>query len=101
MLTMVNQTLRERLSEWTDWDAAAFHLAQSLGLMAPDVDFCTRAKHVFWTDHPIGCALRDMLGRLVEAGVVEYRDEPDDQYRWRADFVGSWETRGGGPAEGA
>lgn len=88
------QTLRERLSDWEDWDGAAFSLAQSIGLMSPDVRFQLEAKHVFWTAHPVGNALHNMLGELVKAGVLENRDAPDDQYRWNPNFVGSWEMPG-------
>jgi hypothetical protein len=50
-----------------------------------------RAKHVFWSDHPIGNALYRMLDELVGVGVLEKRDEPDTQYRWNPTFQGSWE----------
>jgi hypothetical protein len=97
---MENQTLRERLAEWTDWDFAAFQLSRSVGLMGPDVKFATDAKHVFWGGaNPVGEALFNILRELVEAGVLEYRDEPDHQYRWNSAFVGSWERHEDGPAE--
>jgi hypothetical protein len=35
--------------------------------------------------------LYEMLKKLVAAGVLERRDEPDIQYRWSPAFVGSWE----------
>ena len=83
---MENRTLRERLAEWTDWDFAAFELARSLSLMGPDVEFATDAKHVFWSNHPVGEALSNILRELVGAGVLEYH-----QYRWNSAYVGSWE----------
>jgi hypothetical protein len=89
---MERETLREQLIEWTDWDGAAFVLARSIGLMSPDVRFSMEAKHVFWSANPVGHALHNMLGELVAAGVLENRDEPDDQYRWNPAFVGSWEV---------
>jgi hypothetical protein len=90
---MENNTLREELSEWTDWDVAAFALAQSLGLMLPEVRFHLEAKHVFRTDYPVGNALHQILLELVAVGVLENRDEPDDQFRWNHAFVGSWEPQ--------
>ena len=83
-------SLRESLAEWSDWDGAAYSLAVCLGLM-PEGIFPGRAKHVFWSNHEIGEMLFGMLDRLVEAGVLEERNEPDMQYRWRSDFRGSWE----------
>ena len=84
------QTLHETLGDWTDWDGAAFLLAQSIGLMSSQVRFETEAKHVFWSANPVGCALHNMLKELVAAGVLENRHEPADQYRWNHNFVGSW-----------
>ena len=84
-------TLKEALSNWTDADFAAYDLAQCLGLMGPNVEFATRAKHVFWAVNAIGTALSKMLDSLVEVGVLEERDEPSHQYRWNTNFKGSWE----------
>jgi hypothetical protein len=84
--------LRERLADWTDWGIAAFAVARALGVMREDVRFHIEAKHVFWSDHPVGAMLHETLQRLVAAGVLEKREEPDDQYRWNPVFRGSWET---------
>jgi hypothetical protein len=73
-----------------DWDVAAYHLGNCLGLM-PDAAPFGGAKGVFWSNHPIGGMLYAMLDRLVEQGVLERRDEPDIQYRWNPEFRGSWE----------
>ncbi|MFJ8441359.1 hypothetical protein [Kitasatospora griseola] len=74
--------LRERLDDWTDWDGAAFELGRVLGIFAQPVTF-PQVKRVFWTDSPLGNALHEMLLQLVAAGVLERRDEPDDeQFRW-------------------
>ena len=98
---MGDQSLRESLAEWTDWDFAAFAVAQSLGLMGPDVNSATEAKHVFWSSNPVGVALHNILGDLVSAGILENRGEPDDQCRWIPAFLGSWEcpreAEGSGP----
>jgi hypothetical protein len=88
---MALTTLKEELSNWTDADFAAYALAECLGLMAPDVEFSTRAKHVFWAANPIGTVLSAMLNSLVDVGVLEKRDEPSYQYRWNSKFRGSWE----------
>ncbi len=88
---MLSATLKEALGNWTDLDIAAYQLALCLGLMTPDVEFATRAKHVFWTDNGIGNLLYKMLDELTQQGVLEKQVEPDYQYRWNADFKGSWE----------
>lgn len=87
---MPQNTLKESLSDWTDWDCAAHRLGICLGLMSSAPAFGA-AKHVFWSNHPIGELLFSMLDRLVEQGVLEKRDEPDIQCRWCPAFRGSWE----------
>lgn len=74
-------SLADDLADWTDWDGAAYCLGQAIGLFE-GVAF-TEAKHVFWTDNDLGNGLRNALAALVSAGVLEYRDEPDDQFRWK------------------
>ncbi|MEU4804653.1 hypothetical protein [Actinosynnema sp. NPDC023587] len=76
--------LREDLADWTDWDFAAYGLGLALGIFPPTGEF-HRVKHLFWSDNALGVALHDVLMRLVDAGVLERRDEPDIQFRWRAD----------------
>lgn len=83
---MQDTTLKTRLREWTDWDWAAYSLGISLGLMSDNAAFGGE-KHVFWSSHPTGEMLCAMLDRLVEHGVLEKRDEPDIQYRWRPAFA--------------
>lgn len=83
--------LRMKLNEWSDWDIAAYYLAQSLGMMDETVSFSKDAKHVFWADNPIGNILHKMLDELVSCQVLERRDEPDIQYRWNPIFKSSWE----------
>jgi hypothetical protein len=48
-------------------------------------------KHVFWTDNKVGNLLYRILNDLVAAEILECRDEPDRQYRWRQEFTGTWE----------
>ncbi len=50
-----------------------------------------REQLIEWTDWDGAAFCLAMLGELVAAGVLENRDEPDDQYRWNPAFVGSWE----------
>jgi hypothetical protein len=73
--------LHAQLDDWTDWDGAAFLVGRALGLFKraafPDV------KSVFWTDNRLGNGLHAVLLDLVEAGVLERREEPDEQLRWR------------------
>jgi hypothetical protein len=87
---MPQTTLKGRISDWTDWDWAAYSLGICLGLM-PDAAAFGAAKHVFWSNHPVGDLLYSMLDRMVEQGILEKRDEPDIQCRWSPSFRGSWE----------
>ncbi len=80
---------RDELKDWNDFDGAAYVLARALGIMDETVVFQTDAKHVFWSNNPLGNALNEMLEQLVVAGVLEKRD--DHQYRWDKSFKGSWQ----------
>ncbi|MFI2736622.1 hypothetical protein [Streptomyces sp. NPDC018711] len=73
--------LSEGLAGWTDWDGAAFVVGRSLGIFEESVTF-TQVKSVFWTDNPLGNALHEVLLQLVAAGVLERREEPDEQFLW-------------------
>jgi len=57
----------------------------------PDTPGWGKAKHVFWSNHPVGNLLNSMLEQMVTEGILEKRDEPDFQYRWNPRFRGSWE----------
>jgi hypothetical protein len=92
MRSPVQTTLRAALADWVDIDVACYSLVVALGLIDPETSpLPTKAKHVFWTDHPVGNFLSDILERLTSLGVVERRDEPDIQFRWNAAYRGSWE----------
>jgi hypothetical protein len=70
------------MAGWTDGDGAAFVVGRSLGIFDESVTF-TQVKGVFWTDNPLGNALHEVLLQLVAAGVLERREEPEDeQFRW-------------------
>jgi hypothetical protein len=73
-------SLNEYLADWTDVDRAQYQLGRAIGLFA-NVSI-QEAKSVFWTDNALGNALWDALHVLVRGGVLEYRDEPDHQFRW-------------------
>ena len=84
--------LRYRLRDWTDWDLASYQLGRCLGLFEGQA-FETDVKHVFWTENPLGLNLLQVLGHLVDAGVLEieagvaFDGEDDDndeiRYRWK------------------
>lgn len=84
-------TLKASLAEWQDCDGVAYDLALCLGLMSLEIPFWGEAKHIFWTDNPIGNFLYNTLDQMVELGILEKRDEPDLQYQWNQSFKGSWE----------
>ncbi len=76
-----NLELRSSLADWTDWDVAMFGLARAVGIFGLRDDFA-RVKGTFWSDNPTGNALHRCLEELVDAGVLERRVEPDEQFRW-------------------
>ena len=73
-------SLAEHLADWTDADGAQYELGRAIGLFA-DASF-PQVKFVFWTNNVLGDSLWEALHSLVRAGVLEYRDEPDHQFRW-------------------
>ncbi len=73
-------SLAEELAGWTDWDYAAYLLGTHLGLLTGN--FATRNKHVSWTENQLGNGLHAALHALVDAGVLERRTDPDEQFRW-------------------
>jgi hypothetical protein len=80
-----NLELSMILRDWTDWDVAAFHVGRALGLFERQTQL--DAKHIFWTDNPVGNMLHRILGELGTAGIVDRRSEPDDKYRWSSTTV--------------
>jgi hypothetical protein len=85
-------SLREELRDWTDVDQAQHCLSLCVGLMDPSVRFHLEAKHVYWTNNPVGDMLLGILEKLADVEVLEKRDEPDLQFRWNTQFKGSWQT---------
>ena len=81
--------LAEQLSDWTDIDVAAWHLAVSLGLMqppqpdAPAFAFGGR-KDLFWTSNPLGDLMFRLLGDLQTLGAVEVHPKDDHLLRWNS-----------------
>jgi hypothetical protein len=88
---MAIETLKNSLTNWTDFDIAGFEFARCIGLIRSDVEF-GRAKHVFWGANPAGEAIhRILFEELVKVGVLEVNPEDEIQVRWNSDFVGTWE----------
>lgn len=84
------KTLNEELNDWLDSDFSAFALAKCLGIMDENTNFPKKAKHVFWTNNPLGNMLHQTLEHLVELGFLE-KDEELDAFRWKKDF--NWDDR--------
>jgi hypothetical protein len=77
---MRSMSLAEHLADWTDGDVAQYELGRAIGLFE-GASFA-KFKFVFWTNNVLGNNLWEALHNLVRAGVLEYRDEPDHQFRW-------------------
>lgn len=69
-----------KLVLWTDADVSAFQLAQSLGILGPKDTLISR-KAMFWSDNVLGVLLYKMLMAMTAAGVLEFREDPDLQFR--------------------
>ena len=82
----VSNTLRESLSDWTDWDSASYALAACINILGVETSFHI-AKQVFWSNHPVARLLINTLDAMVAGGILERREEPDIQYRWNAAFL--------------
>jgi len=80
---MPYQPFSQAVQTWTDFDITAYQLALCLGLLQPDTTFLA-AKHIFWTDNPLGNILHNLLKTLVQFGVLEVNEE--EQFRWNTDF---------------
>jgi hypothetical protein len=90
-------TLREALTNWTDFDGAEFVLAKCLGAM-PDIEWNpgdrtkpgASMKATFWTANLFGDSLAAILEHLVVMGAVEKNE--DGQFRWNQTF--DWDKCG-------
>lgn len=89
---MKNIPLKEALQEWSDVPSAQMTLAINIGLMTVGTNYQVDAKHVFWSNHPVGNMLENVLKQLVQLNILEYRETPDDnEYRWNPAYKGGWE----------
>jgi hypothetical protein len=75
-------SLKQSLSDWTDWDIAQYELAVVLGLIPEGADFVVETKHIFWSNHPLGRLLSAFLESLVDNDVLEF-DAEVCMYRWK------------------
>jgi hypothetical protein len=73
-------TLREKLADWTSRDGAMFEIAANLGIVH---ESWINNKALLWKTGPIDELLTALLQNMVKARYLEYREEPDQQYRWK------------------
>lgn len=78
-------TLKEKLADWVSWEGAEFELAVLLGLVEGGEESWLKNKGVFWTANPVSDTLSKTLQDLVKAGILEYRTDPDHEFRWNKD----------------
>lgn len=78
-------TLKEKLADWMDWDGAEFELAVTLGILDGGQESWIKNKAIFWSANRTGDFLHTILQEFVKAGILEYRTEPEQQYRWKRD----------------
>lgn len=75
--------LKDKLIEWTDVDMALHELATCLGIFEKHTQM-REFKDVYWTNNDWGNSLYQMLLQLTSLGVLEHREEPDNQFRWKS-----------------
>jgi hypothetical protein len=73
-------SMREDLAEWRDWDVAAHSYGLAVGVF--DGATARQVRRVVLSDNSLGSGLHAGVLALVEAGVLERREEPDEQFRW-------------------
>lgn len=73
-------SLKEKLKNWTDADGAAYELAKLLGWIDEDATY-QETKYLWWSCE--GDSVYFLLYSMRENGFLEWREEPDIQYRWK------------------
>ena len=61
-----------------------FSLAVVLGIVPDGSESWFANKGLFWSSNPREEYLAQMLQDLVHMGILEYHNDPDQQYRWKA-----------------
>lgn len=74
--------LKDALVDWMDVDGAQHELGRLLGLVDPKASF-QDTKHFWWTENETGSVTVIILEKMVSSGFLEFRTEPDIQYRWK------------------
>lgn len=84
-------SLQERLTDWLDWDLAAYQVGACLGLwpefggpVAYGADPWNGVKGIMWSSE--GDPIYYFLDGLVQMGYLEKRTEPDTAYRWNPNY---------------
>lgn len=58
-------TLKEKLSDWVDWDAAEFELAVNLGILEAGQESWLKNKGIFWSANRADDFLHGILQAFV------------------------------------
>lgn len=72
--------MREDLADWSDWDMAALSYGAAIGVF--DDASRRQVRRVVLSDNDLGSGLHDGVMALVTAGVLERREQPEEQFRW-------------------
>lgn len=83
-------SLKERLSDWKDWDGVCYEVGACLGFWpdfgAPHNKDCWHGvKGIIWSSHPLGVAISNFIDDLVNSGMLESQG-PGTQYRWNPNY---------------
>lgn len=89
------ETLKVRLSDWTDWDIAEYQLGIVLGIFPewPKNTPWRGDKGVIWSANPIGDMLYQTLRGLVAIDLLQF-DDGEHRYRANPDYALETTPRG-------
>lgn len=93
-----HDSLMVLLKDWTEIDFACRAVATSLGVLPPLENGWGGTKGLFWSRHSLGTWTHKILRDLCAAGVLEYREEPDESFRWVQHFPNDGNMNPFGPS---
>lgn len=81
----IDNSIKEYLKDWQDYDVAQFYLGCVLGLFNNDNDTFRAIKHIFWTDNELGNFLFIMLEDMSNKKMLLI-DRDKMMFKWNKDY---------------
>lgn len=90
------KTLKERLTDWQDFDVAAYELGVVLGLFSefgaePGKDPWNGFKWILWSNNPIGYRLYEIIHQMTAVGML--LEDEEGRRKWNPSFDASVSER--------